>query len=331
MTDRGAVGIINMGNTCFAAAVFQAIRAIPELSAYILKNDLEKECTQDSRIITAYKDLIQVMFKGSLGDKCRPAGFYEIMRNVVKGTIYEQFSQRLPNDAHEFTVYLLDQFHIAMKRPIVLKENQSVEQFSPSQKAWYNEFKTSYSPLADLLFGLEKVTCTCKNCNNVSTRWEVFNMLKVGFEGPPDTYSVEKMLYNEINHIENIDDYQCDNCKTRSSVEIRRAIWKLPHVLIIVIRRFTPLGHKENKAVDITPEFNAHTIFDKDSNEPSRNFNYTLLSTINHHGNHFGGHYTASAINPVNSKWYFYDDDAVEEMVEPPSKSSNVYLMVYRR
>jgi len=180
-TTKGAVGIINMGNTCFAASVFQAIRSIPQLSAYILKNEIEEECVdknnKEASIVIAYKDLLKTLFSGSLGDVCRPAGFYDTLRTVVKDTIYEQFAQRLPNDAHEFTVFMLDQIHEAIKRPYTV--NKDMNTLIPAQKAWYNSFEKSYSPLVDLLFGLERVQCICRSCKNVSTRWEVFNMMQM--------------------------------------------------------------------------------------------------------------------------------------------------------
>lgn len=334
MTTRGIVGIINMGNTCFAASVFQAIRAIPELSAYILKNDMESECkdihSKEGQITVAYKDLIKTLFSGCLGDMCRPAGFYDILKNVVKDTIYEQFSQRIPNDAHEFTVYMLDQLHEGMKRPFTLKTTE-IATLSPSQDAWYKQFATSYSPLVDLLFGLERIECICRNCNNSSIKWEVFNMIKIGFNN--DTVNINDMLINEMKHIDTIEDYQCDSCKSRTTVDIHRSIWKLPHILIIVIRRFNDIGNKEHTAVTISPNIYPSAIFAKDSPEPSNKYSYNLISIVNHHGSHFGGHYTSAALNPVDSQWYFYDDETATKFNTERLNEfgSNVYITIYRK
>lgn len=337
MTSKGSVGIINMGNTCFAASVFQALRAIPELSAYILKNDMGIECkditSKEGQIVIAYKDLIKTLFSGSLGDVCRPAGFYDTLRDVVKNTIYEQFSQRIPNDAHEFTVYILDQLHEGMKREFNLK-NKKITELTPSQKAWYTQFNKSYSPLSDLLFGLERVEYICKNCNNTSTKWEVFNMIKVGFNQQGTTnFNINDMLINEMKHIDTIEDYQCDSCKERTTVDIYRGIWKLPHILIVVIRRFNEIGNKEHTAVDISPKLYSSEIFSKESPEPSKQNTYELISIVNHHGSHFGGHYTSAALNPVDSEWYFYDDETVTPFNTQrlPEFGSNVYITIYRK
>jgi len=349
---KGTVGIINMGNTCFAASVIQAIRAIPELSAYILKNDMRDECKSQIEhyaaknekckeyiLLEGYKDLLKTLFSGSMGDICRPAGFYEIMGEVVRDTIYEQFAQRIPNDAHEFTVFMLDQFHEAMKRS--LTRQNSTAKMIPAQTAWYNTFEKSFSPLVDLTFGLEQVQCKCRSCSNISIRWEVFNAIKVGFDflnrgsnGLDDTnLNIDIMLKNEMEHIETIEDYQCDACKSRSTVDIHRKIWKLPHTLIIVIRRFKMTGEKERRPVTISPSLQPSYLFHEHSPEPSRNYTYTPISYINHHGSHFGGHYTAAALNPINSEWYFYDDERVHDFNLESSQqfANDVYVIVYRK
>jgi ubiquitin C-terminal hydrolase len=335
MTSKGAVGILNMGNTCFAASVFQALRSIPELSAYILKNDMDIECkdtaSKEGQITVAYKDLIKTLFSGSIGDVCRPAGFYDTLKDVVKDTIYEQFSQRIPNDAHEFTVYILDQLHEGMKRQFNLK-NKKVSDLSPSQKAWHMQFNKSYSPLTDLLFGLERIDCICRNCNNKSTKWEVFNMIKVGFNNITQ-FNINNMLINEMKHIDTLEDYQCDSCNKRTTVDIYRGIWKLPHILIVVIRRFNEIGNKEHTSVDISTKLHPTEIFSKDSPEPSKKYSYDLISIVNHHGSHFGGHYTSAALNPVDSQWYFYDDESVVPFNTQRLSEfgSNVYISVYRK
>ena len=41
---------------------------------------------------------------------------------------------------------------------------------------------------------------------------------------------------------------------------------------------------------------------------------YDLFAVGNHHGGMSGGHYTAFCKNSVNNKWYFMDDDMVQEV-----------------
>ena len=41
---KGVVGLQNMGNTCYANSTIQLLRAVPELNAFVLREDLEEAC-----------------------------------------------------------------------------------------------------------------------------------------------------------------------------------------------------------------------------------------------------------------------------------------------
>ena len=42
MGEKGIVGLQNMGNTCYANASLQILRAVPEWSVFCMSNDFEK-------------------------------------------------------------------------------------------------------------------------------------------------------------------------------------------------------------------------------------------------------------------------------------------------
>jgi len=59
---------------------------------------------------------------------------------------------------------------------------------------------------------------------------------------------------------------------------------------------------------------------------------YDLYAVDNHFGGLGGGHYTAFAKNPLDGRWYNYDDSSVRPVSDPASvKSSAAYLLFYRR
>ena len=67
------------------------------------------------RILLAYQDIIRAIWSAYKPAYVRPMGFITEIRKAVKGTVYEMFGIPMPNDSHEFLIYLLDNFHEAIK------------------------------------------------------------------------------------------------------------------------------------------------------------------------------------------------------------------------
>ena len=115
---KGVVGLQNMGNTCYANSSLQLLRAVPEWNVFCLREDFETACpdkdTAQAKLLLAYQDLIRSMWSAYRPSYVRPMGFLTIVRDLVKGTVYESFGQPRQNDSHEYMVWLLDNFHEAL-------------------------------------------------------------------------------------------------------------------------------------------------------------------------------------------------------------------------
>jgi len=337
--QRGIVGLANLGNTCFINAGIQAFRHCPEWTLFCKKNgDIEKyikdDTTRSAKVVYAYQDLIYSLWAGSGPAYVRPIGFYDQLKVLVKGTLYESFTQRTPQDAHEFLVWLLDQMYMGTQKEvdILLPEASSCSAMAfQANKAWKTSFEKQYSPLTDLLFGLFRIQYTCGGCKTIHTRWETFNVLKVslkkGSDGKP--LSLEDCIRHEY-HDEVIDGYACDACKEKHTTTKRTTIWRLPKVLLVTLSRFTPMGTRDNTPL----VYDGHplvldSVFSTESTEPTRIKQYTLFATVDHHGHHMGGHYTAQCFSPVWKSWHLYDDEAVHE-IAGPRFGTETYIMMFR-
>ncbi len=60
---KGVIGLMNLGNTCYANSVIQILRSISDLSVYILNESLSSKCINlDSnpvKILLGYQDLLK--------------------------------------------------------------------------------------------------------------------------------------------------------------------------------------------------------------------------------------------------------------------------------
>jgi ubiquitin C-terminal hydrolase len=343
---KGAVGIANIGNTCYMNATLQALRSSLEMTAFFLENKHEeylREKSQDAsnvKLTKSYIELLHYLWSGNQPQFVRPEPFFQSMCASVQGTVFEQFRMKIAHDSHEFLVYMMDTLHSALaeevnititRAPPVTETDKMIQL---SLQFWKQSFEKSYSPFVDVLYGLYQREMHCQACDHKSYSWEVFNCLKVGLPDtidPANPPSIQDLLKQEIQD-ETIEGYACDKCSPTRTTAIRHThLWKLPRTLFVVLKRFTPTGQKNNAAFTMNHEdtFSFTEYFNPHSPEPSRSKSYSLFATIDHHGVLGGGHYTAQALNLLDQKWYGYDDDSVYTL-EKPTFGRSTYILAFR-
>jgi ubiquitin C-terminal hydrolase len=315
----GLAGLANIGNTCYANSVIQALRVIPSWTALIDRIDLQLNDGPHQKVFLAYQDIARTLWtKASVkGAVCRPMAFWKEIREAVEGTVYDNFRQNSPQDAHEFLVYLLDQCHEALKEPLPASASALDRQLHEQLGGWT-------SPVVDSLFGWDRLVCECQECGLRSVRYEPFNMLKVGLdrtiEGLVDLAAADRQD-------EEIEDYVCNGCApSRTKAVLRRQLWHLPKTFFYVLRRFTADGRKDSSAfhydggaVDFEP------LFAPEAGANGRK--YRPIAAIDHMGSHMGGHYAAQVYHPVLKEWYVFDDERCEK-IEKPRFTVMTYIVV---
>jgi len=336
---KGVVGIQNMGNTCYCNSTIQLLRACPEWNAYCLTQNfaerlqrLPEENTY-KRILLAYQDILKSLWSAYKPAYVRPLGFISEVRKAVKGTVYEMFGIPVPNDSHEYLVYLLDNFHEAMKtqepyveKPIPEDATRQDKMILMAENGWNKFVAKNRSEIVQLFFGMIRKTIHCTNCQNHSYQWEVFNSLKVPCEGQ----TFQDWIRNEVKETE-IEGYQCDACKGLHLAKLYSHLWKLPHSMFLTLRRFQYDGSKNMSNCPYQGEtLSFSEFFADESNEPSRYWMYELRGVSDHHGTHMGGHYTAQFKHPISGEWWWMDDESAREMEKPHLSSSN-YIFFFRK
>lgn len=335
---RGVVGIMNMGNTCYANSTIQLIRAVPELSAMIVSDDLTDKIPDKNRksatILLAYQDLIRSMWSAYKPAYVRPMGFLSEIRTCVKDTVYENFGIPMQNDSHEYLVYLLDNFHEAMNKCYGKVDINAIE--GPvgerpmdilAREGWAEFLKRNDSPIVDNCFGMIRQTTECQKCFKKSHQWQSFNVFKLACEG--ETF--HEWIKAELKPDE-LEDYACDRCSPdRQKAIIFRHIWQLPNILFTSIRRFTPDMRKIMKPCPYdgsSVNFKIH--FAPESQHPSRNWIYDLRGVVDHHGSHMGGHYSSQFCHPMTHEWWWIDDESSVKMEKPRLQMSSNYIYLFR-
>jgi ubiquitin C-terminal hydrolase len=342
---KGVVGILNMGNTCYSNSTIQLLKACPEWNAFCMTQDFKeqlKDVPDDNkykRILLAYQDILRALWSAYKPAYIRPMGFISEIRKAVKGTVYEMFGIPIPNDSHEYLVYLLDSFHEAIKtqteyveKPVNANMSDTEKMYVMAENGWNKFISKNQSEIVNQFFGMMRKSIQCTNCKNTTYQWEVFNSLKIPCEG----LTFKEWIQNEVKETE-IDGYHCDNCtkntpgNDRHLAKIYSHIWKLPQNLFVTLRRFNWDGRKNMSICPYEGDNIQFTeYFASESNDQSRTWTYELRGVSDHHGSHMGGHYTAQFKHPISNEWWWIDDEQSHKMDNPRFSTSN-YIFFFRK
>jgi ubiquitin C-terminal hydrolase len=291
-----------------------------------------------------FAEVVQLLERCKKGQSVRPGEFWKRVRPAVHDTLYEHLANREPHDSHEFYLFLLQTLHEAtateveirvLRPPPVTAEDRLV---IGALEAWKKEFTKEYSPFVDIFYGLGHWQTACQRCGNITHRWESFNSLKASVPARAEGHADIAALLAADLEPETIEQYDCDTCKEKTTVRRWFRVWRLPHTVVLVLKRFqqngqkitTPVAALEGGTFDFSPYFSEVS--------PERNgvSRYTLRSIVDHHGSSLGGHYTAQVRHRDSGdealSWYFYDDEGVANMKgRGPIFGESTYMLFLER
>jgi ubiquitin C-terminal hydrolase len=232
----------------------------------LVYNDKLKQLKLDTPLFTEFHKITEIVDKTENGQYL--AVFYNL-NNFISNLPFKRFEQQ---DAHEFILYMLDKF-------------------DPKQ----------------LFYGKTRTNIHCLNCENETNISEDFSSINLNINinlnfncGKSDepvqniTDLMVKYFEREI-HTNKENLYFCEKCNSLNPYCKKIILETLPETLVIVLKRYTATGQKIISEVEIDKVLKI-----KESSTGEIKV-YNLVSSINHAGNLYNGHYT-SFINVCN-KW----------------------------
>jgi ubiquitin carboxyl-terminal hydrolase 8 len=208
---------------------------------------------------------------------------------------------------------------------------------------WKKYVTNSYSIITHLFTGLFYSHVTCNECGGISESHEPFTMLSIETKQQGET-TLQECLKHFSEEEELDDKYKCSTCKKMVDAKKKMYIWEPPDVLIIHLKRFkneiTKHGNyahshisKTNSVIDFP--IKGLKLDDNYCDLNKKDWKYNLYAITEHNGYVNGGHYIAYCKNPINNKWYEFDDARVfhipDSKIEGELVTKNAYILYYIR
>lgn len=334
-------GLQNLGATCAVNSMIQIICREPRLRSIILDSNVN-----DDTLFGNLREIIHLMYNEN--KSLAPGKFITKLFQSLQG-IFRQGEQL---DIGELWTFLFDNIATEIhKIPHLTFEldymnNQDVDIHSENdedglQRKYeyvcrrFNADKSSR--WLESCQGFYLNITKCKNCNNACYNFEPFTSILLDI--PEDSsVSLTSMLRNFLKE-ETQTDWRCNVCNQTCECTKTMKIWKMPDVLVLIIKRFNANGTKNTQAINI----NKSICFKHGSILHMRNSDktYAISSFAMHAGGSNGGHYCAICNiddDLERRKQYenmvLYDDINIariekEKFISILNNNRDAYMLVY--
>ncbi|MQL72574.1 hypothetical protein Taro_004939 [Colocasia esculenta] len=340
-------GLENFGNTCYCNSVLQALYfCVPfreQLLDYYSSNKNPGDAEEN--LLTCLADLFtQISSQKKKTGVIAPKRF---VQRVKKEN--ELFRSYMHQDAHEFLNFLLNEL------VDILEKESKAAKTSPEVSSSSSSEKTANGPSNPVANGVKEPLLTwvhkifqgtltnetrCLRCETVTARDETFLDLSLDIEQNSSITSCLKN-FSSTETLNAEDKFFCDKCCSLQEAQKRMKIKKLPHILVIHLKRFKyieQLGRNKKLSYRVVfpMELKLSNTIDDDDTE------YSLFAVVVHVGsgpNH--GHYVS--LVKSHNHWLFFDDENVEMIDETAvqtffgsaqeysSNTDHGYILFYER
>lgn len=336
---RGLSGLSNLGNTCFINSCMQILSHTYELNNLLNRAEYKKKLVNkpESALLMEWDNLRTTLWKKN--HTVNPTKFLKIVQRLAQIKGYNSFTGFEQNDVSEFFMFVIDSFHTAISREVVVGiTGEAKTNEDRIAVICYNMMKDtyskSYSEFVKLFFGtMVSQLISVETNEELSIKAEQYCTLSLPvpeISRQCNSYMLQDcfklLLDGEILSGDNA--YYNEKTNAKEEVFKKISLWSLPNILVIDLKRFNSKNVK-NQATIIFPLENLNLSeyvigYDKEK------YVYDLYGICNHSGGVFGGHYT-SFVKNANGKWYLFNDETVSEVDPEKIISSKAYCLFYRK
>ena len=322
-------GLKNLGSTCAINSLIQII-----CRNNYLRNSILNEDIPEYTLAYELKEILKILYINK----------NSVSPNKFINAIYLSLNNLSIGEQHDITElwFLLfdkisDEINIIIPKIEYKKEFENLDLNNALiySKADYIMNKLNNSKTSKWLNNTQGIiinTITCNNCNNLSYNFEPFIAIQLDLPNNDlNSISLTKLFRNYLKSIVNKDEWKCDKCNKCTEYTKNIKLWKLPNVLIFLLKRYNNQTIKNTLPIDINNFINIKKgCILSDTNLELK---YSIKSIGMHVGNLNSGHYYAICENEEDGKYILYDDLNIKVFNKDNNKfllnNSDAYMIVY--
>lgn len=310
-------GLHNYGNTCYLNSTLQCLLYTPVLSQLFLDERAESAALahmnnqRQPSISTIYKKLVEDVWKPI--NRGNPSNISPRMMVQNIRRVGKQFRNHRQEDAHEYLVQLLDCMHEEVIQAHRLNSNK--ENIRLKETTFISRIFGGY--LCNSL--------TCPQCSYSSRTYNYYQQLSLDIFSGIGSVKAAIHAFTKPEILSRGNEWHCDRCNQRVRATKQMVISSLSPVLILHLKRFHPLGGKNNKHIDVDVTLSLPCM------ATGSTAIYDLYAMVVHHGSSVhSGHYVAFVKAP-SGQWHEMNDSVVKVASLQQILSKQAYILFYRR
>jgi len=332
--DKGFVGLINGGATCYMNSVFQQLFMQPSIRRGVLEASDAGEAEPGDSVLCQLQSTFGALL-ASQQDAYKPEKFWSAFKDYDGQPV----NVREHQDALEFMLRLQDQVDAAIKRGAQLQQpGTSRGQSGALLRDDMTDPLDEMGAIERVLGGVLVTQVVCSKCPaHRSERDEPGNSLAVDIRNKSGLLeSLAAYVQGEL--LEGDNKWECERCGHKVDAVKRQVFKRLPHTLCFQLKRFeydyeTMQRLKVKDRFEFPQELDMRPFtVDDDPNAaqahapmPDWYYKYTLMGVVVHSGTAFAGHYYSyvrERLEPPTGSppgtpvqpgpWYVFDDRRVE-------------------
>ena len=309
--SRAGGGLYNLGNTCFLNSVLQCLTYTAPLAQLA---SIKYHTNKSKHGNDMYCLMEQHINKALSAKSNRAFSPKPIVQKLQK--ISRNFRMGRQEDAHEFLRTFIDAMQKASLKAIGMRPND-------------NSRKAETTSIHRIFGGYLQSQVKCKICKFASTTYDA--CLDISLEIYGKSHTLEKALkqHTKLEVLDHDNRWRCDNCKKLVPATKQFKFRRLPLVLVIHLKRFSPYGDKISKRVEYPKELNMKSFTNNKDGE--ENFMYDLYGVLVHAGNYASSGHYYSFIKASNGAWYEMNDSSVQQIGIKRALNQQAYILFYQK